>query len=122
DQITCEEDAKLYMTGPPNGCKSTSYSATNYWISVQKCLPVSKPYDCIDCMCEASGCQKYLGKCTNDQGTWRCGPMWISEAVWNECGKLKGDWKSCARDSVTCSKNCVKNYLNKYRTRCTGKP
>ncbi|CAH1802236.1 unnamed protein product [Owenia fusiformis] len=78
--------------------------------------------DCIDCMCKASGCEKYLGKCTNDGGTWRCGPMWISEAVWNECGRPKGDWKSCARDSVSCTKQCVRNYLNKYRTRCTGKP
>ncbi|KAK3590869.1 hypothetical protein CHS0354_033797 [Potamilus streckersoni] len=58
-----------------------------------------------------SGCRP-IG-CHFDVNSDSCGYFQIKEPYWIDCGRLGGDWHTCAND-LECSSHCVQNYIQKY--------
>lgn len=73
---------------------------------------------CLQCICQIeSNCQNL--PCKWDVNSLSCGWYQIKEVYWIDCGKPGGSWTACASDK-TCSETCVRNYMTRYATRCTG--
>jgi len=74
---------------------------------------------CLDCICQIeSNCNPNIG-CIDDVGSLSCGPYQIKEPYWRDCGSIGGGWQACAND-MACAETCVRNYMNRYGTYCTG--
>jgi hypothetical protein len=74
---------------------------------------------CMKCICNVeSGCNPNIG-CVPDQGSDSCGAYQIKNAYWIDCGQPGGSWKACAND-LSCAEGCVKAYMRRYGTYCTG--
>ncbi|KAL3885541.1 hypothetical protein ACJMK2_025592 [Sinanodonta woodiana] len=59
------------------------------------------PQNCMECICQVdSGCQPI--RCTSDVNSDSCGYFQIKEPYWIDCGRLGGDWHTCAND-LECS-------------------
>ncbi|CAH1777786.1 unnamed protein product [Owenia fusiformis] len=116
----CEDLARMWFFKSPGSCGFHAPGVDSYWRKIESgsCFGGTP---CLDCLCEAHGCEANLGKCVDDEGTERCGPMNIGYVAWSECGRPGGSWKACARDSMACSRHCVVKYLNRYRGACTRK-
>nr|ABC68610.1 lysozyme [Eisenia andrei] len=75
--------------------------------------------NCLNCICQIEGCESQIGKCRMDVGSLSCGPFQIKEPYWIDCGRPGGDWKSCTTQ-MDCSRTCVRSYMKRYGTYCTG--
>lgn len=74
---------------------------------------------CMKCICQVeSNCNPNIG-CRWDVNSDSCGPYQIKEAYWIDCGRPGSDWRSCA-NNMQCAEGCVKAYMNRYGTYCTG--
>ncbi|CAH1787008.1 unnamed protein product [Owenia fusiformis] len=77
---------------------------------------------CLACICQTEGCERNLGRCERDAtGEWRCGPFNIGEAYWTDCGRLEGEFRTCAM-TMDCSVQCVLAYMERYNTSCGSTP
>lgn len=73
---------------------------------------------CLKCICQIeSNCRNE--PCRMDGGSLSCGYYQIKEAYWIDCGRPGGSWQACAA-SLSCSEQCVRAYMNRYGTYCTG--
>nr|AWA82039.1 invertebrate-type lysozyme [Urechis unicinctus] len=75
--------------------------------------------NCLSCICHVEGCERQVGKCRMDRGSLSCGPFQIKEPYWIDCGRPGTGWQPCAKQMV-CSVNCVRAYMERYGTYCTG--
>lgn len=74
---------------------------------------------CLGCICNIeSNCNPNIG-CVMDVGSLSCGPYQIKEAYWIDCGRPGSGWQSCA-NNMSCAQGCVRAYMNRYGTFCTG--
>ena len=74
---------------------------------------------CLRCICNVeSNCNVNIG-CRFDVYSDSCGPYQIKEAYWIDCGSPGGSWRTCANDKA-CADTCVRNYMRRYGTYCTG--
>jgi len=71
--------------------------------------------DCLTCICQRNDCEKRLGKKTTD-GV--CGPFYISNQYYVDCDSPGDGWESCCQN-MTCSRQCVRTYMDKYAVNCT---
>ncbi|KAL3885544.1 hypothetical protein ACJMK2_025595 [Sinanodonta woodiana] len=70
------------------------------------------PQDCMECICQVeSGCRP-IG-CHFDVNSDSCGYFQIKQPYWVDCGRLGGDWHTCAND-LECSSHCVQAYIQRY--------
>lgn len=73
---------------------------------------------CLQCICKIeSNCQP-LG-CAWDVNSNSCGYYQLKEVYWTDCGKPGTSLAACAKDKA-CSEKCVKAYMQRYGTYCTG--
>ncbi|RNA33333.1 lysozyme [Brachionus plicatilis] len=73
---------------------------------------------CLKCICNVeSNCRPL--SCAMDGGSLSCGYYQIKEVYWIDCGRPGGSLTACSLDK-TCSENCVKAYMKRYGTYCTG--
>jgi hypothetical protein len=74
---------------------------------------------CLACICEIeSSCNANIG-CLWDVNSYSCGPYQIKEPYYIDCGSPGTDWESCA-NNMACAETCVRNYMDRYGTYCTG--
>lgn len=74
---------------------------------------------CMKCICQIeSNCNANIG-CIMDVGSLSCGAYQIKEPYWIDCGRPGSGWQPCAND-LGCAETCVKAYMNRYGTYCTG--
>lgn len=74
---------------------------------------------CMKCICQVeSNCNANIG-CRWDVNSDSCGPYQIKEPYWIDCGRPGSDWRSCA-NNMACAEQCVKAYMSRYGTYCTG--
>nr|QBC73604.1 invertebrate-type lysozyme [Eisenia andrei] len=75
--------------------------------------------ECLACICEIeSNCDPNIG-CRWDVNSDSCGPYQIKEDYYIDCGSPGSDWVSCAND-MACAEQCVRAYMDRYGTYCTG--
>uniref|UniRef100_UPI002348EE61 Lysozyme n=1 Tax=Hirudo medicinalis TaxID=6421 RepID=UPI002348EE61 len=74
---------------------------------------------CLRCICKVEGCDSQIGKCGMDVGSLSCGPYQIKKPYWIDCGKPGGGYESCTKNKA-CSETCVRAYMKRYGTFCTG--
>jgi hypothetical protein len=73
---------------------------------------------CLQCICKIeSGCRP-LG-CAWDVNSDSCGYYQLKQVYWIDCGKPGGSLAACSKDKA-CSEKCVRAYMTRYATRCTG--
>ncbi|CAF2388977.1 unnamed protein product [Rotaria sp. Silwood2] len=73
---------------------------------------------CLQCICKIeSGCRP-LG-CAWDVNSNSCGYYQLKNVYWIDCGKPGGSLEACSKDKA-CSEKCVRAYMQRYGTRCTG--
>ncbi|CAF1473427.1 unnamed protein product [Adineta steineri] len=73
---------------------------------------------CLACICQVeSGCRPL--SCTWDVYSNSCGYYQLKQGYWQDCGSPGGSLEACAADK-SCSDRCVRAYLQRYGTRCTG--
>lgn len=73
---------------------------------------------CLECICEIeSNCSPL--PCAMDVGSISCGYYQIKNVYWIDCGSPGASYESCAEDQI-CSKKCVRAYMNRFATLCTG--
>ena len=75
--------------------------------------------NCLNCICQVEGCQGQIGKCRWDVHSDSCGPFQIKQPYWLDCKRPGGDWRTCAKQD-SCSRTCVRAYMQRYAKRCTG--
>jgi len=74
---------------------------------------------CMKCICQIeSNCNANIG-CIMDVGSLSCGAYQIKEPYWIDCGRPGSGWQSCA-NTLSCAETCVKAYMTRYGTFCTG--
>ena len=74
---------------------------------------------CMKCICKIeSNCNANIG-CIMDVGSLSCGAYQIKEPYWIDCGRPGAGWQECA-NNLACAEGCVKAYMNRYGTYCTG--
>ncbi|CAF1608973.1 unnamed protein product [Didymodactylos carnosus] len=54
-----------------------------------------------------------------DRGSLSCGYYQIKNNYYIDCGQPGSDWHSCANDQ-SCAETCVRSYMSRYGTYCTG--
>ncbi|XP_046340624.1 lysozyme 3-like [Haliotis rufescens] len=73
---------------------------------------------CLHAICVVeSGCQP-LG-CKYDVNGNACGYYQIHTGYYSDCGSPGSSWQACAKDK-SCADSCVRAYMNRYGTYCTG--
>jgi len=73
---------------------------------------------CLQCICKIeSNCQP-LG-CKWDVNSPSCGYYQLKQVYWIDCGKPGSSLEACAKDRA-CSEKCVRAYMTRYATKCTG--
>ena len=73
---------------------------------------------CLSCICTVeSGCRP-LG-CSWDVYSDSCGYYQIKKEYWMDCGSPGGSLAACAANKA-CADKCVKDYMTRYGSRCTG--
>lgn len=73
---------------------------------------------CLRCICQVeSNCQN--APCRWDVNSLSCGWYQIKEVYWKDCGSPGTSFTACAADKV-CAEGCVRSYMARYATRCTG--
>ncbi|CAF0999335.1 unnamed protein product [Adineta steineri] len=73
---------------------------------------------CLQCICKTeSGCRP-LG-CAFDVNSDSCGYYQLKQLYWVDCGKPGGSLAACSKDKA-CSEKCVRAYMTRYASRCTG--
>lgn len=73
---------------------------------------------CLQCICNVESNCKPL-PCAMDGGSLSCGYYQIKELYWIDCGRPGGSLTACSLDKA-CSETCVKAYMKRYGTYCTG--
>jgi hypothetical protein len=74
---------------------------------------------CMKCICQVeSNCNPNIG-CVWDVYSDSCGAYQIKEEYWIDCGRPPPNWRSCA-NNLACAETCVKAYMARYGTFCTG--
>jgi len=74
---------------------------------------------CMKCICQVeSNCNANIG-CVMDVGSLSCGAYQIKNPYWIDCGSPGGGWQTCA-NQLSCSETCVRSYMSRYGTYCTG--
>ena len=63
-----------------------------------------------------SGCRQL--RCKWDVYSNSCGYYQLKSGYWRDCGSPGGSFEACAADK-SCSKRCVRTYMNRYASRCT---
>jgi len=84
------------------------------------CVSATFSNNCLQCICQVEGCGAEVGRCKNDSGSDSCGPYQIKNPYWNDCNEPGGDWRTCTKQKA-CSETCVRDYMSRYGTRCSGK-
>lgn len=73
---------------------------------------------CLQCICKIeSGCRP-LG-CAWDVNSDSCGYYQLKQVYWIDCGKPGGSLAACSKDKA-CSEKCVRAYMTRYASKCTG--
>jgi hypothetical protein len=73
---------------------------------------------CLACICKIeSGCKPL--KCAWDVYSNSCGYYQLKSGYWEDCGSPGGSLEACAADK-SCSDKCVRAYMQRYGSRCTG--
>jgi len=90
-------------------------------VSIADITDASFTSKCMKCICniESHGCTPNIG-CKPDKGSDSCGAYQIKENYWKDCGKPGGSWKACA-NNLSCAEGCVKAYMNRWGSHCSGK-
>jgi len=74
---------------------------------------------CMKCICNVeSHCNPSIG-CRMDKGSLSCGAYQIKQNYSMDCGIPEAGWKACA-NNLGCAERCVKAYMKRWGTRCTG--
>jgi hypothetical protein len=73
---------------------------------------------CLACICQVeSNCSPL--PCAWDVNSISCGYYQIKQDYWIDCGSPGDSYETCAEDQ-DCSEECVRAYMNRYATLCTG--
>ena len=73
---------------------------------------------CLACICQVeSNCQPL--RCRWDVNSNSCGYFQLKNGYWKDCGSPGGSLEACAADKA-CSERCVRAYMQRYASRCTG--
>ena len=73
---------------------------------------------CLGCICQVeSGCSPK--KCAWDVNSISCGYYQLKKVYWVDCKSPGESFESCAA-SKACSEKCVRAYMARYASRCTG--
>ncbi|XP_064603168.1 lysozyme-like [Liolophura sinensis] len=73
---------------------------------------------CLACICEVESNCRALS-CRMDVGSLSCGYYQIKSAYYSDCHSPGSGWQSCS-SSKSCADQCVRNYMARYGTYCTG--
>jgi hypothetical protein len=74
--------------------------------------------NCLACICQVeSDCSPL--ECAWDVNSLSCGYYQLKENYWIDCGSPGDSLESCAADK-DCSDGCVRAYMDRYASRCTG--
>lgn len=73
---------------------------------------------CLECICQVESKCKSL-PCQWDGDALSCGYYQMKYVYWIDCGYPGVSFEKCAADR-SCSETCVRAYMRRYGTRCTG--